>query len=58
MNEVSVHNEAYDQSDKGLAAQMSHFFGIITRKYIILTHLYCKTLFALHMTFYASICIV
>ena len=33
-------------------------FGIITRKYFILTHLYCKTLFALHMTFYASICIV
>ena len=33
---------------------MSHFLGIITRKYFILTHLYCKTSFALHMTFYAS----
>ena len=33
---------------------MSHFLGIITRKYFISTHLYCKTSFALHMTFYAS----
>ena len=33
-------------------------FGIITKKYVILTHFYCKTSFALHMTFYASICIV
>ena len=58
MDEVSVQNEVYDQSDKAFAAQMSHFFGIIRRKYFILTHLYCKTSFALHITFYVSICIV
>ena len=36
----------------GLAVQiMIHFNGRIKTKYFIFTYLYCKTSFALHMTF-------
>ena len=38
----------------GLAAQMSHLFGI---KYFMLTHLYCKTSFALHTPLYDFLCL-
>ena len=38
----------------GVAAQMSHLFGI---KYFMLTHLYCKTSFALHTPLYDFLCL-
>ena len=37
-----------------MAAQMSHFFGI---KYFMLTHLHCKTSFALHTPLYDFLCL-
>ena len=37
-----------------MAAQISHLFGI---KYFMLTHLYCKTSFALHTPLYDFFCL-
>ena len=56
MDKVRIQNKASDQSGiRPCSTNYELYFnGRIKKNYFILTHLYCKTSFALHMTFCMS----